>query len=74
MERAHDQNMSYQALPLVYVNALGQNTFCTIYLVEWYCLDCGSKQGYTRFTNGSCPNFVKIIYQSCYFEVFKLLL
>ncbi|KAJ0616299.1 hypothetical protein HanIR_Chr02g0089061 [Helianthus annuus] len=30
MERAHDQNMSYQALPLVYVNALGQNTFCTI--------------------------------------------
>ncbi|MFS8033696.1 hypothetical protein Hanom_Chr17g01572611 [Helianthus anomalus] len=42
--------MSYQALPLAYVN----------YLVEWYCLDCGLKQGYTRFTDGSCPNFVKL--------------
>ncbi|KAF5797129.1 hypothetical protein HanXRQr2_Chr08g0360041 [Helianthus annuus] len=29
MERAHDQNMSYQALPLAYANVLGQNTFCT---------------------------------------------
>ncbi|KAM0011180.1 hypothetical protein Hdeb2414_s0066g00767471 [Helianthus debilis subsp. tardiflorus] len=27
MERAHDQNMSYQAFPLAYVNVLGQNTF-----------------------------------------------
>ncbi|KAJ0820429.1 hypothetical protein HanPSC8_Chr16g0707901 [Helianthus annuus] len=29
MERARDQNMSYQALPLAYANVLGQNTFCT---------------------------------------------